>query len=209
MDEVFLKPNYQKNNNLCLADLQRTLKPKQMWDVLQISPSQPHAGAFSVPVKELRLGSQHQIRDSALALWQRGTFHEDPQWELSEACQHQALSSSSVRNVNVRATTTELRVWREPLWLLRFLLTEDSLWGSFAVTQPWLRCWAAFPDSHRLSWASVRLFAPPEGLFAPSAGLFAPKSLSFRTNLQDGSGYDWTDVVSSHQNLLSVFLIRS
>lgn len=107
MDEVFLKPNYQKNNNLCLADIQRTLKPKQMWEVLQISPSQSHAGAFSVPVKELRLGSQHQIRDSALALWQRGTFHEEPQRELSEACQHRAVSSSWVETWMLTVTTTE------------------------------------------------------------------------------------------------------
>lgn len=138
MDEVFLKPNYQKNNNLCLADIQRTLKPKQMWEVLQISPSQAHAGACSVPVEELRLGSQHQIRDSALALWQRGAFHEEPQRELSEACQHRRLETWMLM-----ATTIELRVWCEPLWLLHFLFTEDSLWGCFAVTQPWLRCWVA------------------------------------------------------------------
>lgn len=143
MDEVFLKPNYQKNNNLCLADIQRTLKPKQMWEVLQIPPSQSHTGAFSGPVKELRLGSQHQIRDSALALWQRGTFHEEPQRELSEACQHRAVSSSWVRNVNAHGDNHTAWYWCEPLWLLRFLFTEESLWGCVAVTQPLLRCWGA------------------------------------------------------------------
>lgn len=165
MDEVFLKTNYQKNNNLCLADIQRTLKPKQMWEVLQIFPSQSHAAAFSVPVKELRLGSQHQIRDSALARWQRGTFHEEPQRELSEACQHRAVSSSWVRNVNVHGDNH--RAWclmGTPLASSFSIYRRESLrlFCCYTALSEMLSC---FPSSHRLSWVSVGLFAQSPCLF--------------------------------------------
>lgn len=202
MDEVFLKQNYQKNYNLCLADIQRTLKPKQMWEVLQISPSQSHAGAFSVPVKKLRLGSQYQIRDSALALWQRGTFHEEPQWELSEACQHHAVSSSWVRDMNAHSNNHRALCLMWTPSASSFSIDRRQSLRLFCCYTALAEMLGCPPASHRLSWASV-------GLFAPSVRSFAPKLLSFKTNFQDGFGYDRTDVVSSHQNSLSVFLIHS
>lgn len=197
VDEVFLKQNYQKIIiflYICLADIQRTLKPKQMWEVLQISPSQSHAGAFSVPVKELRLGSQYQIRDSALALWQRGTFHEETQRELSEACQHRAVSSGWVGNANTHGHNHRaLCLMWTPLTSSFSIYRRQSLrlFCCYTALAETLSC---SPALHRLSWASV-------GLFAPSVGSFAPKSLSFKTNLQDGFGYDRTDVVISNPRI--------
>lgn len=177
----------KKNNSVCLADVQRTLKPKQLWEVLQISPSQAHAGACSVPVEELRLGSQHQIRDSALALWQRGAFHEEPQGELSEACQHHAVSSGSVRDMNAHGDNhrASCLMWT-PLASSFSLYRRQSLrlFCCYPTLAEMLSC---FPASHRLSWASV--------------GSFVPKSLYFetisRTDL-DMTGQMWCLLTRIH-----------